>query len=462
MSQIQRTELTQTQVMRLSQQQLRYVRMLEMTAPEVEEAVERELEDNPALTVDEDERDAGMPKMTRGELMHVGSRGKSDDSYEYVVPDTPETLREHLMAQLSERGLTPEVEATARYLVDSVDANGYLRGDMDQMLDDMAIYHSLDVSGETMDEALAVLQSLEPAGVGARTLRECLLLQLRRLDASEERDDALRIVEDQFEAFSMKKWHRLVSTLRITQERVNNAIGLIRRLNPKPGSAFGDGLSEAGNIIIPDFAVDRDEATGRLTVSVCNRIPELRIDSTFEEAYRNLRRDSRGKVEKGNEFIYGRYGDAVDFIRILRQRQETMFAVMTAIVALQKEYFETEDVYRMRPMMIKDIAALTGLDISTISRATANKYVTTSWGVFPLRFFFSDSVGESADTEALTNRKIEAEIRKIVEHEDKRHPLSDDKIRQVMNERGFDLSRRTVTKYRERCGIPVARLRVGF
>lgn len=258
----------------------------------------------------------------------------------------------------------------------------------------------------------------------------------------------------------MKHTHKIISGLRIGQERVKEAIDLILTLNPKPGASL-DSTSYRTNVIVPDLVVSNED--GHLSVSLNNRVPELAIDRTFSEAVREMEETaaSRRKARKGQEFVISRFNDARDFIRILRQRQETLIGVMTAIMKIQEEYFRTEDVYRLKPMMIKDISAMTGYDISVISRATNNKYVATPWGIFPLRFFFSDSIGEEGEdtSEALTNRKVEAEIAAIVEGEDKRHPLSDEKIKDMMEARGYEVSRRTVAKYRDRQGIPVARLR---
>lgn len=224
---------------------------------------------------------------------------------------------------------------------------------------------------------------------------------------------------------------------------------------------------------MPDFVVAPDE-DGELVITVNNRIPELRIDETFSQAARTLKNKAEKRLEsaeeeKNREFILSRYNDAREFIAILRRRQETLMTVMTAIVTIQKEYFETADLYRLRTMMLKDVSALTGLDFSVISRATANKHVATPWGIFPLRFFFSDSVSDSASrqdssddsegTDVLTNRKIEARIRELVEKEDKRRPLSDERLRELIEEEGHEVSRRTIAKYRDRIGIPVARLR---
>ena len=294
--------------------------------------------------------------------------------------------------------------------------------------------------------------------MGAADLRECLRLQLVHLPQSQRRDDAIDIIDKQFEAFTMKHTHRIISGLKIDRERAKEDVDLILSLNPKPGAAVNTDWDSA-NIIVPDLVVWNED--GNLSVALNNRIPELEIDRSFSEAVAEMEGQAKRRQKKGTECITSRYNDARDFIRILKQRQETLMSVMTAIVKIQHDYFMTQDVYRLKPMMIKDISAITGLDLSVISRATNNKYVATPWGVFPLRFFFSDSIGDEGDepSDALTNRKIEAEIAALVEKEDKRHPLSDEKIRLEMEARGYDVSRRTVAKYRDRQGIPVARLR---
>ncbi len=439
--------------MRLSQQQLRFVKLLELNAPELDEAVERELEDNPALGVKEEthEEDTG-----RYPLFFAGNN--DDDRPAFTPADESESLYDHLYAQLSERRLPPKVELAARYIVGNLDSNGYLNRSLSNLVDDMAFGPGIDVNDTEAREALDAVRSLEPAGIGAFGLRDCLELQLKTLPSGETRDDALLIIREAYDAFIMKHKHRIISQLHLPAERVDAALALILSLNPKPGNALGSDPAEEANVIIPDFIVNNED--GELTITLNNRIPELQIEQSFDQAMANLERTAKGRPKKGSEFIVSRYNDARDFIRVLTQRQQTMMAVMSAIVKIQKEYFLTEDVYRLRPMMIKNVSELTGLDLSVISRATTNKFVATPWGIFPLRFFFSDSIGETAeDGNAATNRKVEAEIAAMVEAEDKRHPLSDQKIMEEMTARGYDVSRRTVAKYRDRQGIPVARLR---
>lgn len=451
----QNLELTQKTVQRLSQQQLRFVRLLEMNAPELEEAVDRELEDNPALGVEEETTEED----TRRYPLYVTGRQRDPADEPVFSPvDESETLYDRLLAELSEKKLSAQVETAARFIIGSLDSNGYLNRSLRDIIDDLAFGPGIEITTQEAQQALDAVRSLDPPGIGASDLQDCLRMQLERLPASPTRDDALRIITQAYEAFTMKHRHRIVSTLKLTDSQVDAALDLILSLNPKPGAALGNDPNHGANVIIPDFVIADED--GKLMISLNNSIPELRIEQSFEQAMQNLERTPKGKPKKGSEFIVTRYNDARDFIRILRQRQETMMTVMSAITKIQEEYLRTEDVYRLKPMMIKNVADLTGLDMSVISRVTSNKYVALPWGIFPLRFFFSDSIGDDRQgTEATTNRMIEARISSMVEKEDKRHPLSDQKLMEEMQKEGFDVSRRTIAKYRDRLGIPVARLR---
>lgn len=448
----QSLELTQKLGLRLSQQQLRFVRMLELNAPELDEAVERELEDNPALGIKEETTEED----TRRYPLYTPRQQRDD--YVFTPEDRSENLYDRLLVELSEKSLTPQVEAAARFIIGSLDSNGYLNRSLRDIIDDMAFGPGIEITGAEAREALDTVRSLDPPGIGASGLQDCLRMQLERMPQSPKRDTALRIVNEAYEAFTMKHKHRIISSLHIPEEEASEALSLILTLNPKPGAALGNDSDSVSNVIIPDFVITNED--GNLTISLNNRIPELRVEQSFEQAMQNLERTSRRRPKKGSEFIVSRYRDANDFIRILAQRQQTMMDVMSAIVKIQEEYLRTEDVYRLKPMMMKNVADLTGLDLSVISRVTSNKYAALPWGIVPLRFFFSDSIGEEKEgAEATTNRKIEAQIMALIEAEDKKHPLSDRKIMEEMQAAGFDISRRTVAKYRDRQGIPVARLR---
>lgn len=475
MSAEQNLNMEQRQVMRLSQQQLRFVRLLEYTAPELDEAVERELEDNPALEPGDDssvtavvaektDNTSTIQPGTSSDWRPIASAASSSSAAEapdlsLTIPDDTDSLQENLTRQLAVKRLDPTVREAAEYIIASLDSNGYLRRTPSQIADEILFGPGTAVSEQQAKEAIEAVQSLEPPGLAASNLQECLMLQLERMHPSETRDNAITIIRNHFDAFSMKHLHRIISEAHLSPRQANDAVALILTLNPKPGSVFG-GSSDRAVAIVPDIILSVEQ--NQILISLNNHIPELRISTTFEQSMHELQSRPRGASRRGGEFISSRYNDARDFINILRQRQQTMIDVMTAIVKIQKEYFETEDVYSLRPMMIKDIAAITGLDLSVISRATANKHVATPWGVFPLRFFFSDSIGadsDNGDTTVLTNRKIEAEIEALVNAEDKRHPLSDEKLRREMEARGFEVARRTIAKYRDRVGIPVARLR---
>ncbi len=450
----QRLDIEQRTVQRLSQQQVRFVRMLEMNAPELDEAVEREMEANPAL-VDSEEEVPAEPSFHSG---WVPRESSTWDDGSLRTPDTSASLYDYLNEQLSERDLDADTDRMARYIVGNLDRNGYLTRSIHDIVDDLAFGPGIIVDEATAERGLAAVRSLEPAGVGAMDLRDTLRLQLERMAASPLRDNALRIVTDAFEAFTMKHKHRIISALKLSEKDVDEALALILSLNPKPGAAIGSAAADSANVIVPDFILDNED--GNLSITLNNRIPELKVEYSFAQAMRELEKLPRGKRPKGSEFIVSSFNDARDFIRIVAQRQKTMMSVMSAILKIQEEYFRTEDVYTLKPMMLKNISDLTGLDFSVISRATNNKYLQTPWGVFPLRFFFSDSIGEDKEGgDAATNRKIEAAIAAMVEKEDKRKPLSDRRITENLAAMGFDLSRRTVAKYRDRQNIPVARLR---
>ncbi len=454
------------QQQRLSQQQLRFVRMLEMNPDELRSAVETEVEANPALETEE-RTEESLPEIDRTdggsawESSRPLQRGYRDYGTTPDIPFAPEdrtgTLADFLLGQLGQFNASEKVLAGVRYLIGSMDSNGYIYRPAESLRSDMEFHEGLVLTDEEMAEAWRIVRHLDPPGVGASSLRESLEIQLERMEPSRIRNLALRILREEYDLFAKKHFDRIASALGEKKQAVADAVDLIRSLNPKPGASVGSPADDVANIIVPDFIFDRDDE-GNMSIALNNRFPELRISQSFDEAVASLKTPAE---KKRNSYVLGNWREARDFIELLSQRQTTMMRVMAAILKLQKEYFETEDIYRLRPMIIKDVAAETGLDLSVISRATANKHIETPWGTFPLRFFFSDTVGEEngEDTEALTNRKIEAEIRTIVEGEDKAHPLSDEKIREAMQARGYDVSRRTVAKYRDRLGIAVARLR---
>ncbi|MGN0237642.1 MAG: RNA polymerase factor sigma-54 [Lepagella sp.] len=458
----QKTEQHISQVQKFSQQQLCFVRLLEMNAPELDEAVVNELDSNPALEANEETAAPADDLISPLPVSKPYLYTRSDHSEDHVFTpsDDTENLYDNLLTQLDEKELEPKVRDAARFIIGSLDSNGYLNRSVRDLTDDMVFGADFDVSTREVARALEVVRRLDPPGIGANSLRDCLRLQLDALPPSPSRDLAIHIIDDDecYLAFTMKHTHRFKSILHLDDKTIAEALSLIKSLNPKPGASIGNDPSTLSNVIIPDYIVNNID--GEITITLNNRIPELRVEESFEQAKRRLDMSGEVKNTSDSKFINNRYNDACDFIRILNQRQETMMKVMSAIVKIQEEYFRTEDVYTLKPMMIKNVADLTGLDVSVVSRATSNKYVQLPGGTRPLRFFFSASKGEETEGGGeLTNRIIEAEIKALVDKEDKRHPLSDQHIMERLIDKGFDLSRRTVAKYRDVLGIPVARLR---
>ena len=459
-------KLTQRNI--ITQLQLRFVNALEKNAREFDQEVEKELEENSALEAEPDpEHEEVRLKESHATVYYPALNGGSDDRPEFTPRDNSETLYDALRTQLSERTLDPAVREAALYLIDSLEPDGYLRRSLRDLEEDMMFHHGLSFSPGTVETALQVIQEMDPPGVGAASLQECLVLQLKRMADSPLRNEALRIVEKKFDSLTARHYHKIISALKISEDNLRQALDLIVSLNPRPGLAVGDSMAESTNVVIPDFIITEDSDTGELSIVLNNRIPELKISESFSSAVRALESQQKRRKAKTpeNQYILSHFNEASDFIKVFRQRQETLYTVMSAIVKLQRDYFETADIYTLHPMMLKDLEKETGLDKSTISRATKNKFVDLPWGTFPLKFFFSDSKGtkdkegEGSGEAALTNRKIEAEIRSIIEGEDKKHPLSDAAIFKEMNARGLNIARRTVTKYRERCGIPASRFR---
>lgn len=470
--------LSQKLQQRLSPLQMRFVRMLEMTGPEVEEEVRRELDDNPALEVadrnetegPDDEFHESAEEMQLADYkdedeipayrLEARNASRDDAYYEPVAVASENTLGEWLMNQLRETDISDAELLAASYIVGNLDDNGYLTRTLHQILDDLAINAGLELTMDQLRSVAEKIRSLDPAGVCAYDLRDCLSLQLRRMEPSPARKTALEIVDYYFDLFSLRHYDRLSAALGVDREQLREATDVIRSLNPKPGGLIGDSEADArSRHIIPDFNVEVDGDI--ITLTLLNNIPDLTIEKSFEGGSENFSVASTASSRKdAMTFINRKREDATDFIDLLRLRQQTLYNVMAAIVKLQHDFFISEDETRLRPMILKDVSRETGYDLSVISRATAGKYVATPVGTYPLKFFFNERVGgEDEDT---SSREILAVIKEIIGGEDPRHPLSDDALMKELNERGYEIARRTVSKYRERLGLPVARLRKGI
>lgn len=488
------------QVQRLTPMQVQFVRMLEMTGPEMEDEVQRALDEMPALeaVAPEEALSSSQPTEDGSEFAESGlevqradfrNEDEMPDYLGYASPsdspltslrttssrrdpygasslspidnssDTGASLLEELSAQLAELSLTPTQQQCALHIIGSIDDNGYMTRSPQAIADDLAINEGIDLDPAEVEAVWRQIRAFDPPGIAATDLRDCLLLQLSRLPRTTESVTAMEILRNCFDLFSKKHFDRIASQLGITPEAVKSALALITRLNPKPASGFaGSALDDRSRHITPDFSVE-PTTDGKLTVALLNRVPELRIEATFADDT-PYAEGTGTRFDEARTFIRSKRDDARNFIRVVSMRQETLFNVMSAIARLQRPFFLTDDDEEIRPMVLKDVAAETGYDLSVISRATQGKYVATLRGLYPLKKFFNEKIRD--DNDQVTANRIIAEIKSAIEAEDPTDPLSDREITERLAASGFDIARRTVAKYRESLGFPVARLRKKF
>lgn len=462
---------------RLNPRQVMLGRFLEMSAPEIEEEVRRALDENPALEVvaepeTENIDEFGSFNETSEQLQQADFRDEDDiPSYRLEInnhsADDPHgdyfaisdhmSLIDVLSAQLPDLDLSADERRVAKYIIGNLDDNGYMTRSLSDIADDIAISDGEDVPKSVMKEVFAKIRHLDPAGIAAVDLRDCLLLQIDRSAKTLTSKIAREIVSDWFDLFSKKHFEQLRAHLGVDQEHFAEALEYIRRLNPKPGALIEGSISDDRmRHIVPDFTVEIDD-NGVANVSLINTNPELSIEESFRVSD-DIEPSNRRKAD-AMMFIKRRRDDAAMFIEMLKMRSQTLLTVMQAIVKLQHKFFETGNSSQIRPMIIRDIAELTGLNISVISRATASKYVLTPRGIYPLKMFFNERPTEASDT---SSHQILSILSEIINGEDKSHPLSDDALCRILASKGIEIARRTVTKYRERLGLPVARLRKTF
>lgn len=468
----QQQELKQLQ--RLTPMQVQFVRMLEMTGPELEGEVNRALDEMPALEIAENQgvtpdndgfnetaeqvqlADYGNDDDIPSYMLDARNRSVNDTYYTPVAVNDELTLAEDLTRQLSELPLSPRQLTIANYIIGNLDSNGYLKRTPEAIADDITFTESVETEAAEVSEVIDIIRTLDPAGVGAVDLRDCLLLQLNRRQPTVEVITAREIITHYFDLFSKKHFDRLADLLGIDTERLTAAVDIISRLNPKPGNQLNDSAIEhSGRQIVPELQVEID-SDNNLTVSLLNNIPDLALSRSFSlDTPMSATLTPRQRTDAAT-FIRTRRDEAQAFIKTLQMRQSTLLNVMTAIASLQRDFFLTGDETRLHPMILKDVAAVTGYDLSVISRATASKYVLAPSGIYPLKFFFNER--PKADDDVTSHQIIDA-IKTIISQEDKRSPLPDETIATMLSEKGFNIARRTVAKYRERLGLPVARLR---
>lgn len=478
------------QVQRLSPLQMQVIKLVELNSVEVEDRIKQELEDNPALEDaeyeprdennesydEEDGRNENEREAISEEDIILGDYYSEDDVPDYRL-NTPrgrtseynyieignfdeKSLSESLMEQIGLLKLDARKQLIAEYIIGSLDENGYLERELLAISNDLLFQRQLEVSPLQLEDVLYEIQDLDPAGVGARDLRECLLLQLHRLKSTPPVEHAIEMVTDYFDEFSRKHYDKIMRQMNIGEEELRKAIKEVISLNPKPGNAVGGKMQAALNKITPDFLVD--SYNGEITIQLNNsNIPSLRVNRTFSEmlkGYSDNKESMSSDDKQAMLFMKQKVDSAKWFIDAVRQRQNTLQRTMEAIVNIQYDFFLTEDEADLKPMILKDVAERTGFDISTISRVSNSKYVQTNGGVYPLKFFFSEAM-QTSDGEDISSREVKAALREFVEGEDPGKPFTDEQLTQLLNDRGYVIARRTVAKYREQLSIPVARLR---
>ncbi|WP_163322399.1 RNA polymerase factor sigma-54 [Draconibacterium mangrovi] len=478
----QKLSLQQKLLQKLSPQQIQVIKLLEIPTMQLEQRIKKELEENPVLELesdtpssddeqlddsrdnntDLDNEEFSMDDYYEDEeiptyKLNVNNYSK-DDKYIDVPFSVGTSFHEFLQEQLGLADLDDEEQQLAEYIIGNIDDDGYLRRDLTAISDDLAFNMNLDVPEEKLEKILLAIQDFDPPGIAARDLRECLLLQLERKE-NKGSQLAKTIVKDYFPEFTKKHYDKIRTKLELSDEELKKGIDEVLKLNPKPGSSYSNPLNKSNQHIVPDFILELVD--GELSLSLNQRnVPELKINDTYTEMLRTMSHNQKAqKTDKeAVTFVKQKLDSAKWFIDAIHQRQTTLLLTMSEIISFQKEYFHEGDETKLRPMILKDIAERTGLDISTISRVSNSKYIQTHFGIYPLKYFFSEGLAKD-DGEEVSTREIKKILQECIEGEDKRKPLTDEKLAKILKEKSYNIARRTVAKYREQLGVPVARLR---
>lgn len=478
-----RQQLTQKLEQRLSPQQIQLMKLLQVPTMELDQRIKQELEENPALeegaeeiededygSEDDDYQDDDKEfddDFDVSDYYDVDTpdyktqvNNKSKDDEERAVPlSADSSFQEKLSEQLLLLDLDDTEYLVAETIIGNLDESGYLNREIDALVDDLAFSSNVIVTEEQVCAVLKQVQDLDPAGIGARDLRECLLLQIqRKQDGNITLFTARKILEDHFEEFTKKHYDKIQKKLEIDDQDLKEAIEAIIRLNPKPGGSLKES-SKSVQQVIPDFLITEFEGRLELTINGRNT-PDLKVSRDYEQLLRGYAEGAKtSKADKeALTFVKAKLDGAKWFIDAIRQRQQTLYTTMHAIMDYQREFFLSGDETQMKPMILKDIAEVVGLDISTVSRVANSKYVQTAYGVYSLKYFFSESLSTDSGEEVST-REVKKILSDAIEAENKRKPLTDEHLAKVLNDKGYNIARRTIAKYREQLNIPVARLR---
>ena len=497
---MQKLGLFQGLQQKLSPQQIQFIKLLQVPTAELENRIEEELELNPTLeegAPEESSQDDNSPDeepaaeepsgeepaqeqeedtaTTKDDEIDIKDYLQDDDysSYKTHTDDeededdrempvpTSTSLHETLMTQLGFLGLNERQLIIGKQLVGSIEGDGYIRRDLESIVNDLAFSQSVEANLPEVEEILKRIQNFDPSGIAARNLQECLLLQLERMDDGQDVDVIVgkRILKECYEEFTKKHYAKILKKLDLDDEDyIKDAIELIVRLNPKPGGETNSGMVK-NQYVIPDFILSNNN--GKLDLALNSRnAPELRVSRSYSEMFKAYDKGDKKdkKLKEAVTFVKQKLDAAKWFIDAIKQRQQTLLRTMRAIVDFQFEYFLEGDETKLRPMILKNIAEMINMDISTVSRVASSKTVQTDFGVFPLKYFFSEGIATDSGEE-VSSREVKQIIKDLIEAEDKSKPLSDDKLEDLLNQKGYNIARRTVAKYREQLNIPVARLR---
>ena len=458
-------ELKQTQ--KLSPLQIQTIKLIELPIQELEQRIRKELEENPVLDEDTAKDDDEAPReVSLSEYKEddsIPSYRLRSDNYskderpQYNTFSVKESFTQSLMEQLGYRNLTEHQYAVAAFLVGSLDDDGYLRRSLDSVVDDLSFRANIETDEDEVLEMLKVIQEFEPLGVGARDLRECLLLQIRHCKKSPAVENAVKILEHHFNDFTGKHFQKIMTRMGLSEEDMKAAIAKIVKLNPSPGGQIDDSYSDQAQQIIPDFFLEYKD--GKLLLSMPRfSVPELRVNRKYADLLMEAATSSEREKKEAAAFVKKKLDSAKWFVEAIKQRHNTLQSTMQAIIDYQHDYFIDGDETNLKPMVLKDIAEKTGLDISTISRVVNSKYIETHFGIYSLKYFFSEGL-ENQDGEEVSTRELKKVLQECVDNEDKHKPLTDDELVVKMTEKGYKVARRTVAKYRDQLGIPKARLR---
>ena len=470
--------LSQKLQQKLSPLQIQVIKLLEIPIAQLDERIKEEIEENPTLEYEDgpkDEDDKTEPESDDDDISIEdyiqndeiptyklqSSNHSKDDKHEEIPFSTGATFYEHLKDQLGLHNLSETQTAIAEYIIGSIDEDGYLRRSIEEMVDDLSFSQNIEVTAKQVADTLKIVQEFDPPGIGGMTLQESLILQIERKDMTDLAiQRAQKILTHHFDEFSKRHFDKIERKMHLEDNELKEAVDEILHLNPKPGSAYSNPMQKTLFPIIPDFILELDDNNLYLSLNTRN-VPELRVSAAYQDMlveYSTNKKNNSKEQKEAVLFVKQKLDSAKWFIDAIKQRNDTLMTTMQAIVDYQKEYFIDGDETKLRPMILKNIAEITGYDISTISRVSNSKYIQTHFGIYSIKTFFSEGM-ENAHGEEISTKEIKSRLEEIIANEDKHNPLTDEELVDLLAEKSYNIARRTIAKYRDLLNIPVARLR---